>query len=574
MSRLCPCRCILTFSLFLATIRPTFTWAQTVTPQQQSSCDRHHETDRCQQLVNEFYVSHGLLAASPSVPLDQPWGDTVALGNKLAPKAILLQLSTDLKAQAQTDLAAQKALQTISTSAAITQVGGSPSTSGSTNLVTKPTTTDFLSMAAESGAFTDTLNGNALTLQANALGLTKYLANNPVFARWDSSLADRIQPLSFTVSLNVAQSGTSTAPTTGSANSSTPKSIASVVLPTNNASFGSFRANYAIYRPYNPQDKTFLANWRKALVSNQTLLNSTGSAIKVALDALLSPAVMQEIAENLATPQSEWHQAGASAERQANFDAFVTAYETYDDAVCNYILSRPDSPKNALALYRALDAFNAAAYTVLNQARGTPLATMSYTYSTPSAKPATHDFTIVFSELFRGGKDIRDASGKKTGQKDETRTFLSGAQLTGNFTASIYAKLPTGVTYGRLRDLQVSTEFDKPFGGTIAEPRGVFSLAGYGQFQYDPTVLNITQGNLVPGTNISLPANAQVLLGTKGWLSVAQGKIVFNLSKGLSIPVALKWSNKTDLTKGNDVRGQLGLSYDLSALSKLVSSKD
>lgn len=156
----------------------------------------------------------------------------------------------------------------------------------------------------------------------------------------------------------------------------------------------------------------------------------------------------------------------------------------------------------------------------------------------------------------------------------DTRTFFSGAELTGNFTASLYAKVPTGATYGRFRDVQASAEFDKPFGGTIAEPRGIFSLAGYGQYQYDPTVLNITQGNLVPGTNISLPSNAQVLLGTKGWICVAQGKIVFNLSKGLSIPVALKWSNKTDLLKGSDVSGQLGLSYDLSALSKLVSSKD
>jgi len=63
-------------------------------------------------------------------------------------------------------------------------------------------------------------------------------------------------------------------------------------------------------------------------------------------------------------------------------------------------------------------------------------------------------------------------------------------------------------------------------------------------------------------------------LELRGWIGVAQGKIVFNLSKGLSLPVALKWWNKTDLIKGNDVRGQLGLSYDLSALFKLISSKD
>jgi hypothetical protein len=561
--------CGVTLGTFIATAVPSNLSAQAVTPLQRASCDRYHQSDRCQQLVNEFYFAHELIADHPS-PLDQPWGDTAALGNKIAPKALRLQLSTDLKAQA--DKAAQSALQTISTSAAVNQTGASPSGAGSTNLVTKPTTTDFLSIAAESGAFTDTLNGNTLTLQANALGLTKYLANNPVFVRWDSGLADRIQPLNFAVSLNVQQNGSSTIATAGPANNSTP-SVGSIILPSNNTSFASFRASYVLYRPYNPQDQKFKEAWNKALAGNQGLLNSTGVSIKEALDKLLPGDFIEKLAENMAEPQSRWRQEGAAAERKGDFDAFVAAYDTYDSAVSDYILSRPDAPKAALDLSNALAAFNAATYTMLNQARGTPLATFSYTYATPTSKPATHDFTVVVSNLFRGGKDIKDANGNKTGRKDDSRTFLSGAQLTGNFTASIFAQLPVGVTYGRLRALQASGEFDKPFGGTIAEPRAVLSAAGYGQFQYDPTVLNISQGNLVPGTNITLPSNAQVLLGTSGWLGVVQGKIVFNLSKGLNIPVAIKWSNKTDLLTGNDIRGQIGLSYDLSALSKVLSSK-
>jgi hypothetical protein len=98
-------------------------------------------------------------------------------------------------------------------------------------------------------------------------------------------------------------------------------------------------------------------------------------------------------------------------------------------------------------------------------------------------------------------------------------------------------------------------------------------VAGYGQYQYDPTFLNITAGNLAPGTNITLPSNAQVLLGTAGWLGVVQGKLAINLNKGLSIPIALKWSNRTELLDANDVRGQIGISYDLSALSSLISGK-
>lgn len=524
--------------------------AQSVTPAQQTVCDHHGEGARCQQLVLEFYVAHGLLTAAPtSVPLDMPTTDTVAFADRIAPKALQLQLTTELRAE--TKQAAQAALQTISTTAAVSQVGGSPSTTGSTNLVNKPTMTDFISMAAEAGAFTDTLNGSAVTLQANALGLTKYMANQPVFERWNSQLADRVQPLNVTASFNLTQNSSSSISTFGSANSLTPSSIAAVMLPSNNASLESFGVNYSVYRPYNPQDKNFLANWTKAVAANKAALASTGEAIAKAMNALFTPAVIKEIIANLSTPLSEWHNAGAAAERSGNFDAFVSAYAVYDDAFGNYILSRPDAPKNVLALSQALDAFNAATYTVLSQARGTPLASIRYLYSTPAQKPSTHDFTIALAELFH-----------------------SGAQLTGNFTASVYATLPSGAKYRRFRDVQLSTEFDRPFGGTAVDPRGVFSLAGYGQYQYDPTVLNITQGNIVPGTNIALPVNAQVLLGTAGWLGIVQGKLVFNLKKGLSIPVAIKWSNKTDLVSKSDVRGQLGISYDLSALSKLVSGAD
>jgi hypothetical protein len=475
----------------------------------------------------------------------------------VASRAILLQLQADLRAKA--EQAAQTALQTISTSAATNQTGGAPTANGSTNLVSKPTTTDFISLAAESGAFTDTINGTTMTLQANALGLTKYFANKPVFERWESRYADTIQPLTFTVTLNIAQTGSSRAAVVSSANPVTPASIGSVLLPTNNASFSSFGVNYAVYRPYNPQDKKFLKSWQDALVSNQTALDAATLAIGDVVNKLFTDTISVSIATQTSANLSEWHKDAVDAEKANDFDKFVQAYSKYEDAFCKAVLlSSPDAPKTVLELQKAVDAFSQAVYAVLNKARGTPLATISYLYSTPQDKPATHSFTAVISYLFRGDDPLK-------------RTPLTGAQLTANFTTSIYSSVPAGAAYGRLRDFQLSGEFDKPFGGTPDEPRGTWSLAGYGQYQYDPTVLNITAGNLVPGTNIPLPGDAQVLLGTAGWLGVAQGKLIINLKKGLSIPVAVKWSNKTDLLKGNDVRGQVGLSYDLSALSKLIS---
>jgi hypothetical protein len=525
---------------------------QMPTQEQQSVCNRHHEgTKYCARLAKEF-ADRNLAAGKPVADLDNPFtfSDEFALRVSLS-----------------SDFAKQLALQTLSTSAAVNQAGGAPGAAGSTNLVMKPTVTDFISLAAESGAFTDTINGTTMTLQANALGLTKYFANQPVFGRWQSRYADRIQPLTFTVTLDVAQSGpSSAAPTAGSANAATPPSIASVLLPTNNASFSSFAVNYTVWRPYNPQDKKFLGAWDDALTANQSAIQDATRNIAAEVNKLfppesVAPGFTQHIFEQVgATALNAWHQAATAAENGNAFDAFVSAYATYQDAFAHAVLATPDAPANVLALLRAIDAFNQAVYSVLDKARGTPLATLSYLYSAPQGKPATHNATVALSYLFKGDNPKR-------------RTPLTGAQLTANFTTSIYASLPAGAAYGRLRDFQLSGEFDKPFGGTLDDPRGTWSLAGYGQYQYDPTVLNITAGNLVPGTNISLPGDAQVLLGTTGWLGVAQGKLVINLRKSLSIPVAVKWSNRTDLLKDTDVRGQVGISYDLSALSRLISGK-
>ncbi len=520
------------------------------TAEQQAACDRHHVGSKyCDRLAREF-ASRDLSAGKPIQDLDNPFTFTDEFAVKVAPKAALKLLSSDL--------AKQTARQILSTSAAVTQVGGAPTAGGSTNLVSKPTTSDFISLASESGAFTDTINGTTATIQANALGLTKYFANRPVFERWESRNADFLQPLTFAVTLNLAQTGSSTATTAGSANAATPTSITSVLLPTNNVSFSSFAANYSVYRPYNPQDKKFLDSWSKALTKNQSAMQDATKNIAADVNKLFTTEVKTSVFTQMGTPLTTWHNAAVNAEGAGDFDAFVSAYSAYLDAFADAVLATPDAPKNVLALSQAIDAFNQIVYDVLNDARGTPLATLSYLYSSPVGKPATHSFTAALSYLFKG-------------DDPKKRTPLTGAQLTANLTTSIYASLPAGAAYGRLRDFQLSGEFDKPFGGTPDEPRGTWSLAGYGQYQYDPTVLNITAGNLVPGTNIPLPGDAQVLLGTAGWLGVAQGKLTINLKKGLSIPVAVKWSNKTDLLKGDDVRGQVGLSYDLSALSKLIS---
>jgi hypothetical protein len=540
------------------------------TAAEQKTCDAHNlPIGTCRSLVLEYHQQNlrqqitGGKTPETAVygPLDNVLGDLPSVTSALQSRATVMVLSSDLKTQFEP--LAQAALQQILTGAAITQIGAQPTAGGATNLVTKPTTTDLISVASESGAFTDTSNGSSMTIQANPLGLAKVLSNTPLYKRVSSTAADWVQPLNFSVVLNVAQASTSATPTSGSANTSTPP-ISSVLIPSNNASFSSFTASYNVYRRYNPQSKVFETKWREALDANKANLTSLHQAIARDVNALVAKLAAAGPPAQILAARATFHKDAAVAETQGTdgFEALIVAYMPYWEANLQEIVPDKQSAAALLNLSNDLEAYHRAAYAVLNEARGT-LATISYVYTDNGQKPATHDITGSLSYVFKGNAKKVEDTGRGS--------FASGLQITANVTTSIYAHLPADATYGRLRDFQASAEIDKRLGGTTDAPRAVLSAAGYGQYQFDPTVLNITSGNLAPGTGIVLPSSAQVLLGTSGWLGVVQGKLAINLTKELSIPVAVKWSNKTDLLQANDVRGQFGLSYDLSPLKSLLS---
>ena len=498
------------------------------------------------------------LARGDRAQLDDPSSDLQTLSKALAPLILDETILQGLQKQASTQL--QTDLQKISTNGNITQTGGTASASGSTNLVSKPTTTDFLSLASESGAFTDTVSGSTATIQANALGLVKYLNNIPVFSHWDARGADALQPLNFNVTLNIAQSGSTVAPTSGSATITSLGSLASVFVPSNDATLSSFGTTYAIYRRFNPQSQKAVKAWEDAVTANKVKSQTQTVAIRKALDKLVPNDFYNSapMATAFATWQAASTTAQAIADSNKKFDALAKAYAAYLRAYTKVLLAQTDGLANATVFMTSVNTFSDGVYGLVNQARGTPLATLGYTYTPSAQKPGTHSFTGTLAYSFQGDP------------KSTSLFHMSGAQLTGNFTAAIFATVPSGATYGRLEDYQASGEFDLPIGGTTLQPLGTFSVAGYGQYQYNPTVLNISAANLLPGTNITLPSNAQTYLGTAGWLGVVQGKFVFTLKQGLSVPVAVKWSNKTDLLQANDVRGQIGISYDFSALSSLL----
>jgi hypothetical protein len=499
--------------------------------------------------ANGSYPQNGVLLN----PMSQEIPFTAAIFHEAYLHVLSSKLTADAKSLATSALQteANQLGQALSTKAAVPQTGANANTNGSTNLVSKPTTTDLISLAAESGAFTDTVNGTTMTAQANANGLRRYLAGDN-FANLKPTALDTLQHLTLTATFNVAQGGTTSATTTGQATSTTPTSITSVVLPSQNLSFSSIGASLAVYRPYTPTSTGFGKAWTAAIVKNQDAITKTSKQLFVDYQKAIPNQGSVFEGPEVKAALDTWNQKAGDDEKANDFHKFVSDFITFVNTILAELETDPSFYQNILSAAADTAQLQQVRNTILDTARGS-LATFKYTYSTPPGKPATHDATAVIGYVW--------------GKGDE------GAQLTFNASGSWFSSIPAGAKYGRVKDYQISGEFDQPIGADRSSPRAIFSVAGYGQYQYSANVLNVTVANVVPGTNISVPSNSQVFTSTPGWLGVAQTKLVFNIGKGTSIPIAVKWSNKTDLLTGSDWKGQFGISYDLSALSSILQAK-
>lgn len=427
------------------------------------------------------------------------------------------------------------------------QVSGAATGSGSTSLVSKSVATNIVSIAVESGALTQSQTGNTITLQANPGNLFReaFLGTPEVdYLPRHSSILE-----SFTVSAGLGTSANSSisVSTTGSATSSAVNA-ASVLFNSSATKLNSMTVNYEIN---NKLTQRYIAKYLSRNKLQHLFIppdSGTTPTVDKARAAFAADFVM--------TPSSNCD-AGSYLGIVSKPDGmdqrvlrFVTAFDDCfnseaESAMAAAIAAGKDINADWSAYNQAMQADIASFQKSLkNQLSGWD-ASAQYVYNKPIGQPETHDFRFV------GNGDLS----KK-----------AGSTWTANSAFSLYGTVPTGAQYGRLKDVQFSGELDKCLGAMSSAPS--FSLAGYGQYQSKPSVLNLTASSVPSG--VTLPANPQVFLaGTEGWLGVVQVKITLHLG-GAAIPLAAKWSNKTDLLGKSKLGAQFGVSYDFSQLKQLI----
>jgi hypothetical protein len=425
------------------------------------------------------------------------------------------------------------------------QLGANATASGTTTLVSKAGSSGLISLALNTGGLTQTINGTTATLSTNADEVFRTITNqNPSCLEhvncsslgwFEDNVLDK---LSIAADLALAQASTTTTAGTGQASGTTPAGVSNVALPSGAGRLADISFKFAVRNKFDPKQASFQSKWKAAVDSNAAL---KAALLTTGTDTDLVVATMRKNAPALA--EDTIYQAAASDGTGAEL---YLVFNTYYTTALQKAKADPTLATNVANVEQSRAIYRNLWEAMLTSAVGT-MFSAQYTFSQPINEPKTHDLILIYGYAFK-----------------------TMGSITANGAVSLYnGTLPAGASYGHVHYGQISAEYDQNLSSNTSALQEQLSLAGYWQYQPQPSILNIPAGTVAPGTSIPLPTGTQEFVGTAGSLWVTQAKLTIKGTGGINIPVGISWSNKTDLVQGNKVGAQIGISYDLSSLSNL-----
>ena len=456
-----------------------------------------------------------------------------------------------------------------------TQNGASSSGSGTTSVVERSGISDVLGVALEAGAVTQTISGGSLTLQGNALSLYRFLIGREVFQYCPEGKANckgELQPflnrISGSATLGLSNTSTQTATGTvansGASSGGTSQPSTAALIQNSASHLTGFTVRYQAVNTLDLRSQEYVEAWKKA-ITDSSLTGLAEAANNTHAFDFFHPEQPDDanwLKQTLATVRGLVEkQAGVKDPKKAkaNDEALVAAITEAWDAQISKWTSQGMSIDTLKQFLQAANAYLQARDAAINKVRQSLSSglTFEYDYARPDNQPRVSTARLIYT--LHPGTLAADtqSSGAKAAAAQQTKSTNDSA-ITFNFAADMYDNPPPGTS--TLRDLQGALQVDHHFGATIA------TLAGYYQYQHSPSALMIGPGNLAPGTNLVLNGTAATLLAPKGNIVVAQAMVTFALKSGTKLPVGVTWSNRTDLIKGNELRGHVGFNFDWSSL--------
>ncbi len=421
---------------------------------------------------------------------------------------------------------------------------------GNTSLVAKPGSAELFSLALDAGVLTQSVNGATATLSTNADQIFRLLTKNDPDCTVNCAGMGWMenQILSHTnlsTSFALVQQSSTIAAGTGIASGAAPQVVKDVVLPTGAGRLSCLTVRYQLLNRFDPRSDSFKNAWS----SHVTSLTQNVSNIGDDTDAVLAALAKHEELSSADNTQDITDSLLVAALADSSGLKLIAAFE---NLWRNLTVAALHDPKLGAAVSKVMqdrDIYRNAWRKALEDAVGT-LLTFEYSYRLPVSQPATHDMKLVYAYNFGNMGMV---------------TFNGGVSFYGN-------TIPSGASYGQLHAGYVGSEYDQSLSSRSSAVQTQLSLAGYWQYQPEPSVLNILAGTVLPGTSLALPNGIQEFVGTAGSLWVTQAKITIKGAGGVNVPIGISWSNKTDLLQGRKVGAQIGISYNFASLTGIFNN--
>jgi hypothetical protein len=425
------------------------------------------------------------------------------------------------------------------------QTGASPSSQGTTSVVSKGVASQVLSLATEEGALTRTDSKTTSTFQANGLGTARMIVGAEQFPycaiydyRCESVASRTLRGLSAGVSFYTAPSSNN------ASNSSGTSTNNNNVLNASTQTVAGWNLRYDFHVRRNLKDMA--SGYQTQFNQQYKSAGADGAAMLLAIAKITDPLVLPPTGH----PPVDFHQMYLDWQ-----DTYAKALKSADAKDFNGILMQALTKLVGIAK-QADPNFQSDADNVISK--------MSTYFGNTDALLSDYVNAVTFSVEYDDTMPVDQPS-------QSTAKFIlsarpKGFQLTANASVELYNRLLQS-NVSRVRDAQASVQLDRKFGTSNSAVSPTLSAGYYFQYMVANALLSLPSTDFAPGTTIPLPGSASVLLNTTGSVHLGQAKVTLSIrNTGINFPIALTFSNRTDLIKATDVRGNFGITYDLDSL--------
>lgn len=417
------------------------------------------------------------------------------------------------------------------------QLGAPGSAAGSTSLVSKGSVPAILAFAVENGALTQSASATTVTMRGNLVGWLDLLENQDFIAAYQdgSKVVRQLRRVSYSLTLNTdTAAGAEEKPEASGLAAITPQAIRAQLAKTKQQIAG-YSVRLAILDQRDPRTAANRA-------SIATLLDAQGVDF-LGSDNAFAPFFnsdeytrkwLPETVDLLIDPSRNLSIADVQRVLYQRLEILrllaINRIEGFDDEVARVLL--------------ALQAFDKARVRIFEAMQKRPLVAFEYVNARTKDLPDASTFRFI-------------AEGQWGSRLDLTANVAWTVQHAGS------VPLPEATSIGGRRDFQAAAQMDLPLGGL---PQRVAAGTGIGA-----PVLGVAylSQKLTNRAAVSFAGNTFTV--DPGWIHVVQAKVMVPVKgSGVKIPLSLSYANRTELLKEKDIRGHIGLTFDMDVLSSVV----